>query len=167
MVHLLTSPIVLTSVYRGDTWTLYHWHRTSAVQCNHRQKLVDKMIPIYFSNSKQVSQIFISDKATKSGNLSDLLSICRGDPSINCASGVAYIAILVDLGMSQTKFHTEWYSYRNNDGPSLRIYAATINNTTFPSLAEYGIIEELCDLVSPPTPNQSVTALMNQVEFAL
>ena len=165
MVHSLTSLIVLTRVYRGDSWTLHHWNRTSAVQCHHQQKLVDKMIPIYFSNSKQVSQIFISDKATTSGNSSDLPFICRGDPSINCATGVAYIAILVDLGTSKSQFDAKWYSCRDNDGPSLRIYAATLNNTTFPSLANYGIIEELRDLATPSTPNEPAAVLRKQVEF--
>ena len=164
MVHSLTPPIVLTRVYRGDSWTLHHWNRTSAVQCHHQQKLVDKMIPIYFSNSKQVSQIFISDKATESGNSSDLPSICRGDPSINCATGVAYIAILVDLGTSKSQFDATWHQYRDNDGPSLRIYAATLDNTTFPLLANYGVIEELRDFATP-TADESAAVVRKQVEF--
>ena len=165
MVHSLTSPIVLTRVYRGDSWTLHHWNRTSAVQCHHGQKLVDKVIPLYFSDTKQVSQIFISDKATKSGNSSDLAFICRGDPSINCATDVAYIAILLDLGTSKSKFTAKWLSHRNNDGPSLRIYAATIDNTTFPSLASYGVIEELHDLAIPPISDMPIEILRKQVEF--
>jgi len=166
MVHSLTSPIVLMRVYRSEQWIGHHWNRTSGIQCHHQQKLVDKMIPIYHSDSKRVSQIFISDKATKTHNASTLPFIRRDDASIDCTTDVPYIAILVDLGTEKSQFDAKWYSRRSNDGPSLRIHAAAINEHTFPFLEKCGIIEELRDLVSPPsTTFKSTTVLQNQVQF--
>lgn len=135
------------------------------MQCHRQQKLVDKMIPIYFTDSTKVSQIFISDKVTKSTNSSALQSIYRGEPSINCATEVPYIAILVDFGTPKSEFKATWYPCRDNDGPSLRIYAAAIDKNTFPFLERHRIIYEFRDLASAATTDEPITVLSNQVKF--
>ncbi|KAI6042758.1 hypothetical protein EDC04DRAFT_2891606 [Pisolithus marmoratus] len=139
----------------GNEWTLRHWHRTSAVQCCYNQPLVDKMIPIYFKDNDEnplpdnhlrkdlscMSQIFISDKAQRSSNEADLQNIARTHDSINCNSPQPWIAILVDLGMSDSVVRFTFpvgQSDRESPiegGPCLRIYAAAINVDTFPFLS--------------------------------
>ena len=123
------------------------------------------MIPIYFPDSRKVSQIFISDIANKPPNLSALEFINRGEPSINCSSDIPYIAIVVNLG-ERSSFRTRWYQCGDDDGPSLRIYATGIDQDTFPFLETHDIVAELRDLASPPADDdESLSVLINQVKF--
>ena len=74
------------------------------------------MIPIYFTDSERVSQIFISDRAEQTG--SGLSAIHRGNEYIDCTSDVPYIAILVDWGLEHSEFEDAWCP-TGPDGPSL------------------------------------------------
>ena len=123
------------------------------------------MIPIYFPDSRKVSQVFISDIANKPPNLSALEFINRGEPSVNCSSDIPYIAIVVDFGGEKSNFRTRWYQYRDNDGPSLRIYASGIDQDTFPFLETHDIVGKFRDLASPPADDESLSVLINQVKF--
>ncbi|KAI6107521.1 hypothetical protein EDD16DRAFT_1898820 [Pisolithus croceorrhizus] len=140
----------------ADEWTLRHWHRTSAVQCCHAQPLVDKMIPIYFKETirscqkhpredrSRVSQIFISDKARSSANKKDLKNITRHHESIDCHSSLPWVAVLVDLGLQKSAVEVDFSVRQSNrptcqyapDSSCLHIYAAAINQDTFPFLSQ-------------------------------
>ncbi|KAI6135505.1 hypothetical protein EV401DRAFT_2192055 [Pisolithus croceorrhizus] len=134
----------------ADEWTLRHWHRTSAVQCCHGQPLVDKMIPIYFKETvrsredhSRVSQIFISDKARISASKKNLNNITRHHESIDCHSSLPWVAILVDLGLQKSAVEVDFSVRKSSrptcqyapDSPCLHIYAAAINQDTFPFLS--------------------------------
>ena len=107
------------------------------------------MIPIYFTDSGRVSQIFISDREESTSSPSELLaSIYRGDEYINCASDVPYIAILVNWDLEHSEFEETWCP-TSRDGPSLRIYAGGVNATTFPFLKEHSLVETFHHLVFP------------------
>lgn len=106
------------------------------------------MIPIYFADSGQVSQIFISDRAGQTSSLAGLASINRDDEYINCTSDVPYIAILVDWRLERSEFEDMWCP-TGDDGPSLRIYAAGVNASTFPFLRDHHLVEEFHHLVFP------------------
>ncbi|KAL4070251.1 hypothetical protein J3A83DRAFT_4372409 [Scleroderma citrinum] len=138
----------------ANGWTQRHWHRTSALQCCHGQPAVDKVIPIYFkpqtgsSSPGQVSQIFISDKAQKKSNKFQLNFISRKNLMIDCTSTCPYIAILVDFGRPNHAFDAHWAT-AGEDAPSLRIYAAGTNTTTFPFLKDHPyVVEVLRHLIS-------------------
>ena len=91
-------------------WTVFHWQRTSAIQCCPHQPLVDQMIPIYFKEpsatgvavKERASQIFVHNEALKYTHSKDrLCEITRKDPSIgnrrgSDADALPYIAILAD-----------------------------------------------------------------------
>ncbi|KAL4064133.1 hypothetical protein V8B97DRAFT_2026162 [Scleroderma yunnanense] len=138
----------------ANGWTQRHWHRTSALQCCHGQPAVDKVIPIYFkpqtgsSSPGQVSQIFISDKAQKKSNKFQLNFISRKNLMIDCTSTCPYIAILIDFGRPNHAFDAHWAT-AGEDAPSLRIYAAGTNTTTFPFLKDHPyVVEVLRHLIS-------------------
>ncbi|KAI6042392.1 hypothetical protein EDC04DRAFT_2892069 [Pisolithus marmoratus] len=122
-------------------WTLRYWHRTSAVQCCHNQPLVDKMIPIYFKDCpgetdlSRVSQIFISDRSQRSSSYDDLDNISRSHGSIKCHSSLPWVSILVDLGLTESAVEVK-FADDPADGPCLRIYAAAIDDKTFPFLTK-------------------------------
>ncbi|KAI6042390.1 hypothetical protein EDC04DRAFT_1000571 [Pisolithus marmoratus] len=122
-------------------WTLRHWHRTSAVQCSHNQPLVDKMIPIYFkdypgdTDLSRVSQIFVSDNAQRSSNRGDPDNIIHDHDTIQCHSSLPWVAISVDLGLQESVVDVK-FADDQPGGPCLRIYAAAINDKTFPFLEE-------------------------------
>ncbi|KAI6100908.1 hypothetical protein EDD16DRAFT_1526124 [Pisolithus croceorrhizus] len=66
--------------------------------------------------------------------------------SINCHSSLPWIAILVDMGLKESKLEANFTVPVNqpehlntrdmSDGPCLRIYAAAISNVTFPFLSQ-------------------------------
>ncbi|KIK15021.1 hypothetical protein PISMIDRAFT_337486 [Pisolithus microcarpus 441] len=122
-----------------NEWTLRHWHRTSAVQCCHNQPLVDKMIPVYFNDCRgesdlsRVSQIFVSDRAQRWSSENELDKITRHHDSIRCDSSRPWVAILADLGLSESEVKVK-FSHNPAGGPCLRIYVAAISIKTFPFL---------------------------------
>ncbi|KAG2116779.1 hypothetical protein DEU56DRAFT_984909 [Suillus clintonianus] len=141
----------------AEEWTLRHWVRTSAVQCCHLQPLVDKMIPIYFDDPtlgsddvQRVSQIFISDKAGKNPNARDLGVMMRKHDSIKCLSALPYIAILLDFGVGSrvTATFPERDPNHAETDQCLRIYAAGMNDTTFPFLSKTIVASQLRGLIS-------------------
>ena len=130
------------------------------------------MIPIYFkpkdgsSAPGRVSQIFISDKAQTRNNNLALGKISRVDPTINCASSVPYVAILVDLGRLDIEgFEASWKQVDTNDAYSLRIYAAGINVTTFPFLARHPRIIETLRHIFSPSKLPAQKGLQDKVKF--
>ena len=152
-------------------WTLRHWQRTSALQCCHNQPVVDKVIPIYFkpeagsSEPGRVSQIFISGKAQSRSNQSQLRHIKRRDPTIKCDSSVPYVAILVNLGLSNHAFDASWSKVDKKDAPSLRIYAAGINTTTFPFLTDHPYIIETLQRIISPQKSPTKQGLQDKMKF--
>ncbi|KAG9308729.1 hypothetical protein JVU11DRAFT_11514 [Chiua virens] len=145
-----------------DEWTLRHWMRTSAVQCCHQQPRIDKVIPIYFkgehdkaSAELQMSQIFISDKAREStDSKNELAPITRGGisgqdseiPKRERPNGLPYIAIMADLG--QPPSFSVTFPERETDDRCMRIYAAGIDTSTYPFLANHSaLLNRLQELV--------------------
>ncbi|KAG9318913.1 hypothetical protein JVU11DRAFT_1024 [Chiua virens] len=135
-----------------DLWTQRHWQRTSAVQCSHQQPLIDKVIPIYFKDAgnrrvkSQMSQILISDKARESKSSKQALrNIKRRDKSIRSKHSPKdsdlppYIAILADLG--QRSSFTTTFPEKQTADRCLRIYAAGVDETTYPFLARYPTVK--------------------------
>ncbi|KAG1729995.1 hypothetical protein EDB19DRAFT_2012466 [Suillus lakei] len=158
----------------AEEWTLRHWHRTSAVQCCHLQPLVDKMIPIYFndrglgSDLNRVSQIFISDKAGKNCNMRELGFITRSNHSIQCLSGLPYIALLLDFNLAPrliVEFPQEEPTHRETDR-CLQIYASGMSAATFPFLREHSeVATQLRGLVSRQKEDPPQTTLQALVKF--
>ncbi|KAG9310693.1 hypothetical protein JVU11DRAFT_9287 [Chiua virens] len=139
---------------RLDLWTQRHWQRTSAVQCCHQQRLIDKVIPIYFKAGTetkfQISQIFISDKAKESTASKDgLRAITRTDKGISRSDSPKdsslppYIAILADLG--QPPAFSVTFPEREIDDRCLRIYVAGVDETTYPFLAQYPTVMKVLE----------------------
>lgn len=67
---------------------------------------------------------------------------------IDCASTVPYIAIVVDLGQPDHAFEVQWAT-ADDDAPSLRIYAAGLNPTTFPFLNDHPYIVDAVQHLVP------------------
>lgn len=173
--------IIVTILYADEQcsaqeWTLRHWQRTSAVQCWHNQPLVDKMIPIYFNDPSigssefdRVSQIFIQDKARKTSDSGsrDLYSIARSHASINCPSKLPYIAILVDLGLEKSQLEVTFPE--KGSSQDLRIYAAAVDATTFPFLADIpallSSLQTFVRLQQLPTNRPLGQYLQNQMKY--
>lgn len=151
-------------------WSWHLWKRTAAVQCCHNQPyIVDKVIPIYFDREPpQVSQIFIFDKSGQSSNhRSALASIKRKSEHINCASNTPYVAILLDMGQKTLAFEQKWYGPESDEeGPSLRIYAAGIHPAIFPFIQQDALdeIRHLVALEKAPAATAADTrTLVNQM----
>ncbi|KAF9239620.1 hypothetical protein BU15DRAFT_74474 [Melanogaster broomeanus] len=134
--------------------SLRHWHRTSAVQCCHNQPSIDKVIPIYFKSpglaagdEDHVSQIFIFDNArVQTGPADTLDKILRTDDSIageNHQSPLPYVAILADMGLTQSGLHRIEFPKPSSTQPvyeqCLRIHAHGMNSDTYGFLGSSGL----------------------------
>lgn len=168
------------------------WQRTSALQCCHLQPRVDKMIPIYFtdkdneagtaSDTSQMSQIFVSDRARERSSEGSLHDITRTHDSIVGVKQPGkepvsrpYIAILADLGY-QSEGRPYSYSFATRGSPRhpkdlcFRIYARGVTSSTYkflqnqPELAT--ILRDLVHLQQIPEAETPCATYLNaQVKF--
>jgi hypothetical protein len=87
-----------------------------------------------------VSHIIISDKLRKSSSPHNVHHIIREHESARLSTKLPWIAITLDLGISDTQFSSSFPT-----GPTkirnrcLRIWAAGMNSETFPFLAAMGL----------------------------
>ncbi|KAF9239629.1 hypothetical protein BU15DRAFT_74483 [Melanogaster broomeanus] len=168
-------------------WTLRHWHRTSAVQCCHNQPAIDKVIPIYFNSPRmvggdegRVSQIFISDKARMQAGSADTLDkILRTDNSIageNHQSPLPYVAILADMGLTQSGVHRIEFPKPSSTQPvyeqCLRIHACGMNSNTYRFLcgSNLGVLRETLQFLVkrhlvPENSQHHIQLVQDRVEF--
>ncbi|QRV82491.1 hypothetical protein RhiJN_10506 [Ceratobasidium sp. AG-Ba] len=77
-------------------WLYILWTRTSAIQCCHQQKTIDKLIPMWHENDDKFSYILISDKAREKPNSMDLDCITPTSAGLPSKQH-PYIAILAEL----------------------------------------------------------------------
>lgn len=154
----------------GYQWILRLWQRTSAVQCCHRQPMIDAMIPIYYNRpelplEERFSLCCISVKLTAGSNYSDLNDIRQEHHSINYSSDRPWITILVDYGLNTSKVTAE---ITQNTCQCLRIYAAGITPDTFKFLENQDFSYILQELVTfeGPVPRRKIGAsLRKHMEF--
>ncbi|KAH7906209.1 hypothetical protein BJ138DRAFT_1163149 [Hygrophoropsis aurantiaca] len=173
--HWVTMEELITQQDREDwssnDWTLRHYLRTSAVQCCYFQPLVDKMIPILFNDNEAqdsdcVSQLFISDKTSKTKSSKDSLYLmARDNVSINCHNERPWIAIVDDFGMEESACEVTF-------GPDkcLRIYISGINATSYPWATQFpSVLDTLRHLVvrqeEATSRDPIVEGLQRQVQF--
>ncbi|KAF9234793.1 hypothetical protein BU15DRAFT_65422 [Melanogaster broomeanus] len=168
-------------------WTLRHWHRTSAVQCCHNQPSIDKVIPIYFKSpdlagrdEDHVSQILICDKSQGQTGFADTLDkILRTNNSIageNHQSPLPYIAILADMGLTQSGLHRIEFPKPSSTQPvyeqCLRIHACGMNSDTYRFLggSRLGVLNETLQFLVkrqqvPMNSQPLVQSVQDRVEF--
>jgi hypothetical protein len=161
----------------SEEWSFRHWCRTSAVQCCHLQNLIDKAIPIFIKHPgrtplKSVSHILISDKMRTNSSPTDVFNIKRIHDSINLPTTHPWIAITLDLGLSDTKFRSTFPARTTSDSDNqcLRIWASGMSSETFPFLGDIPGLEQVMKEISarhqiPPFKRPLRQELQNQFKF--
>jgi hypothetical protein len=162
----------MLSYYSPGEWTFRHWSRTSAVQCCHLQPSIDKVIPVFFKNNNQppylsVSHILISDKLRNSPSATDVSQITRTHEAISLHTEQPWIAITLDLGISDTRFKSTFPTRSNHgdlDNQCLRIYATGMSSRTFPFLGGINGLEKVMEGI---TARQKIPQFDDQLRIQL
>ena len=120
------------TMFSNEEWIEALWARTSAVPCDPNQRVLDKIIPMYFKSlprESAMAYILISDKAREDAKS------CLEDEILreNKTRSSPYTAILTDLGAPSSKLIVRDYMTKTL---RLRIYADDLNTTTYPFLEE-------------------------------
>ncbi|KAG8708853.1 hypothetical protein FRC08_018675 [Ceratobasidium sp. 394] len=121
-------------------WLLFHWKRTSALQCHHAQNAIDKVIPMYKlrqpsepregPNRDWVSFILVQDKnKNRRASTSDVDNVNPQKAGLS-ELGHPYIAILADHGIPERKTEADFYPERN----ALVLHASGFGLLTYPFL---------------------------------
>ena len=148
--------------------------RTAAVQCCHGQDRIDKVIPVFWAtpNSTEdprdrMSTLMISDRARQVSSKADLKLIhCNHPHILGCTTARPSVAILLDMGLSESEVEAE---YDPTEQKCLRIYAAAINEDTFPFLYGRALVEDFNLIIrharEPETKTPETTALRARMSF--
>lgn len=146
--EIFTNSTYMLLYTSSEEWTLRHWCRTSAVQCCHLQPRIDKVIPIFYKQSPPgdrenlASHILISDKMRNSPSPNDVSHIVRDHESIQLGTKRPWIAITLDLGLSNSEVRSTYPTKTMHNEACLRIWATGMNSKTFPFLSDIHGLED-------------------------
>ncbi|KAF8606156.1 hypothetical protein BDV93DRAFT_362285 [Ceratobasidium sp. AG-I] len=113
------------------------------------------------ATTHRVSHILVSDRAQKQHSKADLPSITRPG-SIGCSTSEPYIAMLLDLGVTDQPVEFTM----DSDESCLRIYAPGLTNSTYPRM-DSEVLKTLSDILDVPKHSEyqrSVMHLQSQYE---
>ncbi|KAB5590113.1 hypothetical protein CTheo_6455 [Ceratobasidium theobromae] len=165
-----------------EKWLTRLWYRSCAVQCDHNQPAIDKLIPMFklgptpklepSDNLKQrISYILISDRVIQGPTQLHLDTITPSNAEIP-ELWAPYIAIHADLRIKDKT--SEFTTFNNKSStPCLRIYAPGTSSSTYSFLSEQRprLLETLERILNvplkPSEPIESIASLKDQVQFGI